>query len=81
MRRYTEWDLDEIPDCWISPKAFRGTGAQLKELLAVSAFGSGNDPATAFDTAIGGAFELKVRGGLTVKEWKKDGGGAAGRTG
>ncbi|MEU4928765.1 DUF4157 domain-containing protein [Streptomyces yokosukanensis] len=90
---YAEWDLDEIPDCWVSAdllekmnksmdadgareamksaKAFRGSGSQLKELLAVSAFGSGNDPAGALDTAIGGAFELKVPGGLTVKEWKK----------
>ncbi|MEX3105003.1 MULTISPECIES: hypothetical protein [unclassified Streptomyces] len=52
-------------------KAFRGTGAQLKELLAISAFGAGNDPASALDTAIGGAFELKVPDGLTVPEWRK----------
>ncbi|WP_369386848.1 hypothetical protein AB5J72_03940 [Streptomyces sp. CG1] len=52
-------------------KPFRGTGAQLKELLAVSAFGSDNDAAAALDTAIGGPFELKVPGGLTVSEWKK----------
>ncbi|MEU9673415.1 MULTISPECIES: hypothetical protein [Streptomyces] len=90
---YAEWDLDRIPECWVSPdllermnkpmdadgartamqgaKAFRGTGAQLKELLAISAFGAGNDPASALDTAIGGAFELKVPDGLPVAEWHK----------
>ncbi|MGW2648679.1 eCIS core domain-containing protein [Streptomyces sp. NPDC001393] len=64
-------DADAARETMKTAKAFRGTGAQLKELLAVSAFGSGNDPAAALDTAIGGAFELKVPGGLTVKEWKK----------
>ncbi|WP_079249297.1 DUF4157 domain-containing protein [Streptomyces sp. IMTB 2501] len=64
-------DADEARAAMKTAKAFRGTGAQLKELLAVSAFGSGNDPAAALDTAIGGPFELKVPGGLTVTEWKK----------
>ncbi|WP_408991501.1 hypothetical protein [Streptomyces sp. 1268] len=90
---YAEWDLEQIPECWVSPdllermnkpmdadgaraamqgaKAFRGTGAQLKELLAISAFGAGNDPASALDTAIGGAFELKVPDGLPVAEWHR----------
>ncbi|MEU8703630.1 hypothetical protein [Streptomyces sp. NPDC048565] len=90
---YAEWDLDSIPQCWVSPdllekmnkpmdadgarttmqgvKAFRGSGSELKALLAASAFGSGNDPVTAVDNAIGGAFELKVPGGLPVTEWKK----------
>lgn len=52
-------------------KAFRGTGKELKELLATKAFGSGNDPAAALDTVIGGAFELKVPGGLPVAKWQK----------
>ncbi|MDG4536252.1 hypothetical protein [Streptomyces sp. AV19] len=64
-------DADGAREAMKGVKAFRGTGKELKELLAVKAFGSGNDPAAALDTAIGGAFELKVPGGLPVKEWKK----------
>lgn len=64
-------DADGARTAMKGAKAFRGSGKELKELLAVSAFGSGNDPAAALDTAIGGAFELKVPGGLTVAEWKK----------
>ncbi len=92
---YAEWDLDSIPECWVSPdllermnknmdadgarealkgvRAFRGSGTELKQLLAASVFNAGNDPAAALDTVIGGPFELKVPGGLRLPPggWQK----------
>lgn len=64
-------DADAARAAMKGVKAFRGSGKQLKELLAARAFVSGNDPAAALDAVVGGAFELKVPGGLQVKEWKK----------
>ncbi|GAB3116916.1 hypothetical protein GCM10027160_26630 [Streptomyces calidiresistens] len=64
-------DADEARQAMAKVKAFRGSGSALKKLLAVSVFGAGNEPAGALDTAIGGSFELKVPGGLPVKEWKR----------
>ncbi|MEE1814283.1 hypothetical protein PUR59_04505 [Streptomyces sp. SP18ES09] len=64
-------DADGARTAMRGAKAFRGTGAQLKELLAFSVFGAGNEPAAALDNAIGGAFELKVPNGLPVSEWHK----------
>ncbi|MFJ9318598.1 hypothetical protein [Streptomyces globisporus] len=71
IRHCTGSDPDGARTAMQGAKAFRGTGAQLQELLAISAFGAGNDPASALDTAIGGAFELKVPDGLPVAEWHK----------
>ncbi|MFJ4617647.1 DUF4157 domain-containing protein [Streptomyces sp. NPDC088812] len=64
-------DADGAREAMKGVKAFSGTGRELKELLAISVFGAGNDPAAALDNAIGGAFELKVPGGLTVTKWHK----------
>ncbi|MFK4108068.1 hypothetical protein [Streptomyces sp. NPDC002176] len=64
-------DADGARAAMQGTQAFRGTGQELKEMLAVHSFGKDNDPVTALDNTIGGAFELKVPGGLPVTEWKK----------
>ncbi|MFH8239598.1 DUF4157 domain-containing protein [Streptomyces sp. NPDC018321] len=92
---YAEWDLDSIPDCWVSADllarmnkdldadgaraamrgatAYRGSGTELKELLATKMLSAGNDPTAALDTVLGGDFELKVPGGLALPPsgWQK----------
>lgn len=71
MSKNKDMDADGAREAMKGVPAFRGSGRELKELLAAKAFNAGNDPATALDTVIGGAFELKVPGGLPVTEWKK----------
>lgn len=67
-------DADAAREAMKSVKAFRGSGKELKKLLAARAYNSGNDPAQALDSVIGGAFELKVPGGLKLNDeddWKE----------
>lgn len=68
-RMNKDMDADGAREALKGAHAFRGSGTKLKELLAASAFGAGNEPAAALDAAIGGAFELKVPNGLPVSKW------------
>lgn len=64
-------DAGEAQSALADVRAFRGSGTEIKKILAASVFGAGNDPAEALDNVVGGAFELKVPGGLPVTRWER----------